>query len=1009
MQRKFITTFLYCIFFTLLIQLKAFTQTGGIPTGTDTSCSNGISFYQKVYGGNKDETGEWLVPTADSGYVIVGHTNSFGSGGYDGLLMRVNKKGSVVWSRTVGGTGNDVLYGVKATSDNGFIAVGQTKSYGNNAGDGWLVKVDASGAVQWSKKYGDGNVFGESVFDVVQLSDGGYAFCGAHQFAGGVSQSFVVRTDNSGNVIWSKQYDQPGSDEAWGLTEDGTSLVVVGFYRAPDLYDGYMMKLDKSTGSAQWRNTYDAEFGRHMLMAKVRVINTGYQVFSLIMDDFAGSNQQQCIWNIGSNGSVLSLRKIVIPGLQTSGYGWTPLADGGFVVANGENITNPDILLTQVNVNGTIGWSKKYIRNGRQVIRSIAASPEGGYAGVGINNITGTATDSSNIFLLRIDSMGGAGYCSGINTSEVSVETPSFSSSSIGTGSPGNVSINNPVITVSTSPFVPVTSTLCYYCYVPIPITPIDTSCINGISLYQKVYGGNKDETGEWLVPTADSGYVIVGHTNSFGNGGYDGLLMRVNKKGSVQWSRAVGGAGDDALYGVKATSDNGFIAIGQTKSYGNIAGDGWLVKVDAGGVVQWSKKYGDGNVFGEAMFDVVQLSDGGYAFCGAHQFAGGVSQSFVIRTDNSGNVIWSKQYDQPGSDEAWGLTEDGNSLIVVGFYRAPDLYDGYMMKLDKASGSVQWKNTYDAEFSRHMLMAKVRVINNGYQVFSLIMDDFTGSNQQQCIWNIGTNGTVQNIRKIVIPGIQTSGYGWLPFSDGGFVVANGENLTNPDVLITQVNANGTIGWSRKYVRNGRQVIRSIAGSSEGGYAALGINNNVGTTTDSSNIYLLRIDSLGGSGSCSGIITSDVTVEFPAFTSSAIGLGTPGNVSVNNPVINIGTSTFVPVTGTLCFYCQPKPLGTTRPSAGVDADPQHQMRLYPNPVVTGTFYLDIDARFEDFASVNIIDMNGTVQYVLSPRRLLRGQNIIRVELPVRLRNYTNYLVSVQFGNYSTAAKIFVLR
>lgn len=539
--------------------------------------------------------------------------------------------------------------------------------------------------------------------------------------------------------------------------------------------------------------------------------------------------------------------------------------------------------------------------------------------------------------------------------------------------------------------------------------TGTDTACSNGVSLYQKLYGGNRDETGEWLVPTSDSGFVIAGHTNSFGSGVYDGLLMRVNKKGSVVWSRTIGGTGNDVLYGVKATSDNGFIAVGQTRSYGNSAGDGWLVKVDAGGVVQWSKKYGDGNINGESMYDVVQLSDGGYALCGAHQLAGGVSQSFVVRTDNSGNVIWSKQYDQPGSDEAWGLTEDGSSLIVVGFYRAPDLYDGYMMKLDKSTGSVQWRNTYDAEFGRHMLMAKVRVINTGYQVFSLIMDDFAGSNQQQCIWNIGTSGTVQTVRKIVVPGLQTSGYGWMPLADGGFVVANGENLTNPDVLMTQVNASGTIVWSKKFVRNGRQVIRSMAASAEGGYAALGINNNAGTATDSSNIYLLRVDSLGSAGPCSGINTNDVTIVSPSFTSSAIGTGSPANVTLNNPVITVGTAAFTPVTSTLCFYCQPKPLGSNRPSAGNNNTVEHQLRLFPNPVVNGSFYLEIEAGFEDNAIINIIDMNGTVQYVMAPRGLVRGQNTIRIDLPIRLRNYSNYLVSIQFRNYATAAKIFVLR
>jgi len=132
-------------------------------------------------------------------------------------------------------------------------------------------------------------------------------------------------------------------------------------------------------------------------------------------------------------------------------------------------------------------------------------------------------------------------------------------------------------------------------------------------------------------------------------------------------------------------------------------------------------------------------------------------------------------------------------------------------------------------------------------------------------------------------------------------------------------------------------------------------------------------------------------------------------VTLNNPVITVGTAAFTPVTSTLCFYCQPKPLGSNRPSAGNNNTVEHQLRLFPNPVVNGSFYLEIEAGFEDNAIINIIDMNGTVQYVMAPRGLVRGQNTIRIDLPIRLRNYSNYLVSIQFRNYATAAKIFVLR
>ena len=221
-------------------------------TGSDTTCSNGMSLFQKLYSGAKDDNGLSTAITADSGYEVAGLTNSLGGGGYDGLITRMNKKGNTIWSKAIGGSGDDVFYIIKRTTDNGFIAAGQTKSFGNTAGDAWLVKLDAAGNLQWSKKYGDGNVNGDIAFEVVQLSDGGYAFCGSHRFAPGTAEGFVTRTDNSGNVVWSKQYGIFGSDEIHGLVEDGNTLVVVGFYQGGSFYDSYVMKLDKSNGAIQW-------------------------------------------------------------------------------------------------------------------------------------------------------------------------------------------------------------------------------------------------------------------------------------------------------------------------------------------------------------------------------------------------------------------------------------------------------------------------------------------------------------------------------------------------------------------------------------------------------------------------------------------------------------------------------------------------------------------------------------------------------------------------------------
>src|SRR5690349_14387823 len=90
-------TFLFVCSLFILVASKA-------QTGTDTSCANKVSLYQKLFGGTKEDNGHHLVATADSGYVIVGQTKSFGSGGFDALIQKVNKQGSIVWSKTVGGS-----------------------------------------------------------------------------------------------------------------------------------------------------------------------------------------------------------------------------------------------------------------------------------------------------------------------------------------------------------------------------------------------------------------------------------------------------------------------------------------------------------------------------------------------------------------------------------------------------------------------------------------------------------------------------------------------------------------------------------------------------------------------------------------------------------------------------------------------------------------------------------------------------------------------------------------
>ena len=875
---------------------------------SQNECVNGVSLYQKTFGGTKDEFVNYSAPAADSGYVIAGQTNSFGNGGYDGLVIKVDKKGNVVWSKALGGSSEDKFSQIKLTSDNGFIVCGTTKSYGSSGGEAWLVKLDASGNVQWSKKYGDGTTDGQLASDVIQLSDGGYAFCGVHRWlggGGGVAQSLVVRTDAQGNVLWSKQYTvSSASDDAAGILEDGNSLVVTGYFNGSSFMDGYIMMLDKFNGQVQWLKRYDAD-NRSTWFSKVAKTHFGYQVHSVITDNFGSQNQQVCIWNLDNGGAFQSAKKISTLQSWNISAAWHPFADRGFLVATGENTTESDVTLTRVNADGSIRWSRKYQRTGRQQLNSIAPTALGGYVAVGNNNNFGIAVDGSDAYVLRVDSMGEAGTCSGINSNEIVTVSPFVNLSSTGTAVSANVTFVNPVIIANSIDFVSLTNTQCLYCQLP-----TDNTCVNGFSLYQKTYGGIKEDVGVSSAPTADSGFVIAGKTNGFGSGGYDGMVMKINKTGNVVWSKTFGGTANDELNAIRTTGDSGFIACGTTRSFGNTAGRAWLIKLDASGNLQWSKKYGDGTGEGDIGSDVVALSDGGYALCGIYRWGGGagnIAQSFVMRTDGLGNVIWSKQYTVgAASDDASGIIEDGNSLVVTGYYNGGSSFmDGYIMKLDKSNGAIQWIKRYDAE-NRSTWFGKAAKTNTGYQVIAAITDNFSSQNQQLSIWNLNADGTFQNIRKLVIPGIWSISAGWRAFDDGGFIIANGENNNNSDVIVSKVNANGSIAWSKKFQRPGKQQVNSILSSFDNGYVAIGTNNNAGTIADSTNVFVMRLDSLGDAGSCSGVNTTDVTVTTPFFTSPA-GSVAQADVSILNPVLTVAAVNFVAANNTMCFNCVSSP------------------------------------------------------------------------------------------------------
>jgi hypothetical protein len=171
----------------------------------------------------------------------------------------------------------------------------------------------------------------------------------------------------------------------------------------------------------------------------------------------------------------------------------------------------------------------------------------------------------------------------------------------------------------------------------------------NGDTLWTRQYGGPSSETGLSVQQTPDSGYVIAGSTWSFGAGKSDAYFVRTDRSGGVIWTRTYGGQERDQASSIVVTSDNHFVAGGSTESFG-VAGDMWLLRLDAAGDTVWTATYGG---LGEDRAHwVEETMDGGYILTGATNSFGPLGHSvYLVKTtgDPAGVDPLNELSDRPG------------------------------------------------------------------------------------------------------------------------------------------------------------------------------------------------------------------------------------------------------------------------------------------------------------------------------------------------------------------------
>jgi uncharacterized delta-60 repeat protein len=174
----------------------------------------------------------------------------------------------------------------------------------------------------------------------------------------------------------------------------------------------------------------------------------------------------------------------------------------------------------------------------------------------------------------------------------------------------------------------------------------------------------------------ADGRLALAGFTTRIGAGGIDAYFSTLTPDGWIVKENAYGGPKYDRATDLAAASDGGYVLAGMTESFGAGKRDILLLKVDAHGVEQWRRIYGDaGN---DAALYIDATSDGNFVIAGGTEGANDDSQILVMKIDGEGREVWRRTIGEAGKDDVnhgLALLPDGR-IVVTGYSKSWDARD---------------------------------------------------------------------------------------------------------------------------------------------------------------------------------------------------------------------------------------------------------------------------------------------------------------------------------------------
>ena len=729
-------------------------------------------------GGSDDEQINSVAATSDGGYIVGGYFRSSSidlgngislssKGSDDGMIIKYSSSGEIEWAQTVGGTTDDKINSIAETTDGGYIVGGYFKS-----------SIDLGNGIKLTSK--------------------------------GWSDGILIKYSSSGEAEWAKGIGGEYSDFITSVAKTNDGGCIVG---------GYIAEGDIDLGNGISISSKDGWAG--MI---IKYSSNGETEWAKVIS--------------GIDSNVFSLDVYI--------YSVSSTSDGGYIVGgyfesssidlgNGISLSSKgsdDGMIIKYSSSGEVEWAQGIGGTRGDQINSVVGTTDGGYLVGGYfysssidlgNGISLVNSGDSDGMLIKYDSEGNAEWTKRIGGTR--------------------------------------------YDYITSVSETTDGGYIVG---------------GYFYLSSIDLGNGI----NLVNSGSYDGMVIKYGSSGEVEWAKGIGGDSDDNIASVSETTDGGYIVGGYFKSsyidLGNEISlnnqssstrynDGMIIKLEKTELPNPTvvQAKGIGGTYLDYITSVASTSDGGYLVGGYFESSSIELENGIILTNNGGKdgviikynsmdeVEWAQEIGGSKDDEIESVIEASDGGYLVGGYflstsvkleNGEELInkgvrDAIIIKYS-SSGEIEWTKTIggndlDELTSMTSTSDKGFIVGGYFHSKSIDLGNeislTTNGGADGMLIKYSAEGEVEWARKIggksydfIVSVIETSDGGYVAggrFESSSIDLGNEISLTNKgkyDGMLIKYSSEGSVEWAQGIGETSSDTITSVAESSDGGCVVVG-------------------------------------------------------------------------------------------------------------------------------------------------------------------------------------------